>query len=130
MTVLADHNLEGQALLLWGALAAEGWLQLLPLRLVTFPEVGLAYDASDREVWRFAQDRQMVLLTGNRSMKGPDSLEQTIREESTNESLPVLTIADVKRLDERIYRERCSIRLIEIMSDIDQYRGSGRLFLP
>jgi hypothetical protein len=130
MTVLADHNLEGQALLLWGTLAAEGWLQLLLLRLVTFPEVGLAYDASDRKVWRFAQDRQMVLLTGNRSMKGPESLEQTIREESTSESLPVLTIADVKRLDERIYRERCSIRLIEIMSDIDHYRGAGRLFLP
>jgi hypothetical protein len=40
MTVLADHNLEGQAVLLWGTLAAEGWLALPPLRLVMFHEVG------------------------------------------------------------------------------------------
>ncbi len=36
MTVLADYNLEGQAILLWGTLATEGWLNLLPLRLVMF----------------------------------------------------------------------------------------------
>jgi hypothetical protein len=33
MTFLADHNLEGQAVLLWGTLATEGWLTLLPLRV-------------------------------------------------------------------------------------------------
>ena len=41
MTVLADHNLEGQAVLLWGTLATEGWLGLVPMRLVLFHEVGL-----------------------------------------------------------------------------------------
>ena len=30
MVILADHNLAGQALLLWGTLAAEGWLDALP----------------------------------------------------------------------------------------------------
>ncbi len=29
MTILADHNLEGQALLLWGVFAHEGWLDLI-----------------------------------------------------------------------------------------------------
>ena len=29
MTILVDHNLKGQALLLWGTLAAEGWFTLL-----------------------------------------------------------------------------------------------------
>ena len=71
MTILVDHNLRGQALLLWGTLAAEGWLALLPLRLVTFEDVGLPVNSSDRTVWQFAQTNRMLLLTGNRSMKGP-----------------------------------------------------------
>jgi hypothetical protein len=40
MTILVDHNLKGQALLLWGTLAAEGWFTLLPLHLLTFEDVG------------------------------------------------------------------------------------------
>ncbi len=33
-------------------------------------------DASDRLVWRYAQENQMMILTANRNMKGEDSLEQ------------------------------------------------------
>jgi hypothetical protein len=54
MTILVDHNLKGQALLLWGTLAAHGWFLLLPLRLLTFEDAGLPVNSSDREVWRFA----------------------------------------------------------------------------
>jgi hypothetical protein len=130
MTVLADHNLEGQAVLLWGTLATEGWLSLLPLRLVMFHEVGLPAASTDRDVWRYAQTHQLVLLTGNRRKKGVDSLEQVIREENTPTSLPVLTVARVDRLDERAYRERCGSRLVEIMLDIGNYSGVGRIFIP
>jgi hypothetical protein len=130
MTVLADHNLEGQAVLLWGTLATEGWLTLLPLRLVMFHEVGLPTDSTDRDVWRYAQTHQMVLLTGNRRKKGVESLEQVIREENTPTSLPVITVARLNRLDERAYRERCSSRLVEIMLDIESYIGVGRIFIP
>lgn len=130
MTVLADHNLEGQAILLWGTLATEGWLNLLPLRLVMFQEVGLRAESSDREVWRYAQAHGMVLLTGNRRKKGVDSLEQVIREENTPTALPVITVARVDRLDERAYRERCSSRLLEVMLDIENYVGVGRIFIP
>ncbi len=55
ITILADHDIEGQVMTLWGTLAAEGWLELLPMRLATFEKVGLPFDSSDREVWRFAQ---------------------------------------------------------------------------
>ena len=130
MTILVDHNLRGQALLLWGMLAAEGWLTLLSLRLVTFEDVGLPVNSSDRTVWQFAQTNRMLLLTGNRSMKGPHSLEQTIREENTATSLPVITVSSANRLDERLYRERCGSRLIEIILDLDNYLGVGRLFIP
>lgn len=130
MTVLVDHNLKGQALVLWGTLAAEGWLDLFPLRLVTFEEVGLPINSNDRAVWRFAQAKGMILLTGNRSRKGPDSLEQTIREENTVSSLPVITVASVARLDERSYREQFASRLVEIVLDLNNYLGTGRLFIP
>jgi len=130
MTFLVDHNMKGQALLLWGTLAAGGWLDLFPMTLLTFEEVGLPADSSDRTVWRFVQAHTMLLLTGNRNMVGPDSLERTIREENTSTSLPVITIANVSRIDERPYRERCSSRLVEIVLDINNYLGIGRVFVP
>jgi hypothetical protein len=128
--ILADHHLEGQVVLLRGTLAASGWLELFSLQLVTFKDVGLATSSSDRVVWRFVQERRMLLLTGNRAMKGTDSLEQTIREENTPTSLPIITVARVDRLDERRYRERCANRLLEILDELDNYLGSGRVFIP
>ena len=63
-------------------------------------------------------------------MEGFDSLEQTIREENTTISLPVLTIGDFDRITERAYREDCAARLLEIAVYLDDYRGVGRLFIP
>ena len=130
ITVLVDHNLEGQALLLWGLLSAEGWLDLLPLQLRTLAEVGLPTNSNDRIVWRFAQAHGMLLLTDNRSRKGADSLEETLREEATSSSLPVLTVGTAGRLVEAEYRRRCVERLLEIVLDLERYTGVGRLFIP
>ncbi|MFQ5640759.1 MAG: ACP S-malonyltransferase [bacterium] len=130
MAILADRNIEGQALILWGILAAEGWVELCSLKLVIFAEVGLHFETSDREVWRFAQHNGMILLTDNRNMKGKDSLEQTIREENTKTSLPVLTIGNVNRIVKKSYREQCASRLVEIILDLENYLGSGRIFIP
>jgi len=68
ITILVDHDIEGQVLTLWGTLAAEGWLALCPLQLTTFVQVGLSVESSDRAVWRFAQAQGMLLLTHNRNM--------------------------------------------------------------
>ena len=130
MNFLIDHNLKGQAVLIWGIIAAEGWLDLVSIRFITFEEVRMPIDSSDCAVWQFAQDNQMILITANRNMKGTDSLEQTIREENTADSLPIVTIGNLDRLDERNYRERCAARLIEIVLDIENYMGVGRLFIP
>jgi hypothetical protein len=62
-TILVDHDIEGQVLILWGILSTEGWLELYPLELVTF-----------------AQAQGMILLTHNRNINDADSLEHTIRE--------------------------------------------------
>ncbi|MEI6329723.1 MAG: ACP S-malonyltransferase [Pseudanabaena sp.] len=131
MIFLIDHNLKGHALALFGAIASQGWLDVLPIQFVNFAEVDLAIDSNDRVVWRLAQEKQMILLTANRSMKGKDSLEQVMREENTSNSLPVFTIANADRLLNDIdYRGRCVESLIEITLDIDSYRGARRIFIP
>ena len=95
---MIDHNLRGQALILFGAIGSQGWLDIIPIRFVTFVEMDLSIDSDDRSVWRLAQENQMILLTANRSMKGKDSLEQVMREENTSVSLPVMTIGNADRL--------------------------------
>jgi hypothetical protein len=131
MIFLIDHNLKGHALILFGALARQGWLDLFPIRFITFAEIELSIDSDDRVVWRLAQENQMILLTANRSMKGKDSLEQVMREENTSASLPVITISNAdKLLNDSEYRGRCVESLIEILLDIDSYRGARRVFIP
>ena len=131
MNFLIDHNLRGHAVILSGYLAASGWLDLVSIRFILFEEVGLSSESNDRVVWRFAQANQMILLTANRSMKGKDSLEQVMREESTSTSLPVVTIGNINRLlVEPDYRERCVNRLVDIVVDIEDYRGAQRIFIP
>lgn len=130
MNFLIDYNLTGDAVLFWGTLSAEGWLDLLSIRFFTFQEVKLPMDSSDRVVWQFAQTNQMILVTANRNMKGDNSLEQTIREENTPTSLPILTIGNPDRFDESNYRQKCATRLIEILFDLENYKGVGRIFIP
>ncbi|MFQ4145355.1 ACP S-malonyltransferase [Chlorogloeopsis sp. ULAP02] len=131
MIFLIDHNLKGHALVLFGAIASQGWLDIVPIRFVTFLEMELSNDSDDRVVWRLAQENQMILLTANRSMKGKDSLEQVMREENTSGSLPVITISNADRLlNDSEYRGRCVESLVEIVLDIDSYRGARRIFIP
>lgn len=130
MSFLIDHNLEGQAVILYGNIANQGWLTLLPIRFVTFEELDIPVSSDDRIVWRCAQANQMILLTANRTMKGQDSLEEVIREENTIDSFPVLTIGNLDRIEERDYRNRCADRIVEIVLDIKNYMGVGRIFIP
>ncbi len=128
--ILSDHDIEGQAYSIMGVLGAEGWLDMVELRLTTFAEVGLPLDSPDRVVWRFAQENGMILLTNNRNMDGEDSLEQTLREENLPTSLPVITIANAGRLSERHYRERCAFQLLEIALELDKHLGRSRVYIP
>ncbi|MBG1267488.1 DUF5615 family PIN-like protein [Nostoc sp. WHI] len=131
MIFLVDHNLKGHARILLGSIASLGWLDSVPIRFVTFEEMGLSIDSSDRVVWRLAQKNQMILLTANRSMKDEDSLEQVMREENTPNSLPVVTIGNADRvLTDSSYREDCVDRLVEIVLYIGNYIGARRVFIP
>jgi len=130
MKVLVDHNLEGYVVLMVGVLASGGWLDLIPIQFVTFEDINLAIDSNDLVVWEAAQNREMILLTANRSMKGVDSLEEAIRKHNTEASFPVLTIGSVERLAERRYREQCGLRLFDVVLNLENYLGVGRLFIP
>lgn len=130
MKVLLDHHLKKQGILLWATMGSEGWLKLLDIPMLTFEDVRLPIDSRDRDVWRFAQEKRLILLTGNRNKDGLDSLEQTIRDENTSESLPVVTIGITERLEERAYREQCAERLVEIILNIENYLGIGRIYIP
>ena len=97
---------------------------------MTFAGIGLSADNNERVVWIFAQTNGMLLLTANRNAKGEDSLEQVMREENQSTSFPIITIGDPDRVNEFDYREHCVERLVEIVIDIQDYMGSGRLFIP
>lgn len=130
ITLLIDYNMDGLGIMLAGTYQSEGWAELLPIRFVRFRDVGLPTNSSDRVVWRFAQQHQMILLTDNRNKRGKDSLEQTLREENQPTSLPVLTVGKVERITEQEYRSRCVTRLADILSELENYLGASRLFIP
>ena len=131
MIFLIDHNFKGHARILLGSIASQGWLDFVQIRFVMFEEVGLSIDSSDRVVWKVAQGNQMILLTANRSMKDEDSLEQVMREENTQNSLPVVTVDNADRvLNDSSYRERCVDRIVEIAIYTVSYMGARRVFIP
>ena len=130
MIILVDYNLTGYIELLQGALAKDGWLELLSLKFSTLEQVGLKPDCNDQIIWRFVQTNKMLLITANRNAKGEDSLEQTIRREANSQSLPIITIANLDRLMEKDYRDRCGLRLVEVAFSLENYLGVGRIFIP
>lgn len=131
MNFLIDYNLQKYATILLGKIANDGWLDLIPLSFIFFQDIELPTDSNDRVVWRLAQQNRVILLTANRNMKGEDSLEQVIREDNTPDSLPVITIGNLDRFSkEASYRSRCADRIIEIVLDIENYMGVGRIFIP
>lgn len=61
-TILVDHNIEGQALLLMATLQIEGWAAQRDLRIVMFRDVGLSVNSTKREVWRRTQQEHVSIL--------------------------------------------------------------------
>jgi hypothetical protein len=103
----------------------------LAVEVESFERLGLPYDTSDRDLWQVCQQRNIVLITANRNDEGPDSLVSTIRDLNEPSSLPVLTIADPTYvLTNQDYAERVAIQVLEYLLELDNFRGTGRLFCP
>src|SRR5688572_16068380 len=132
--IVGDSNIQGQVKVLVAYLERSTWQDVwnrLHLPLLTFPEVGLEEDSRDSFVWEVCQREQIVLGTGNRNADGPDSLEATLRSRLAADSLPVFTISDPQRfLSSRDYAEKVAERLLDYLLDLDNCRGTGRLYLP
>jgi hypothetical protein len=132
--ILADTNVGKQRRALVAIWSSETWRDLwsdLGLSVVSFPALGLSFDAPDSLIWRTCQREELVLLTGNRNHRGPDSLEATTRAENQPDSLPVITIGDPDRvLQDRRYAEIVAERLLEKLIAIDDFRGAGRIYVP
>jgi hypothetical protein len=103
----------------------------LAIRVESFASLGLPENTSDATLWQFCQTQHIILITGNRNKAGPEALETVIEQNNTPISLPVLTIGVPPRvLSSRAYAERVATRLLEVLLDVEQYRGTGRLYLP
>ena len=103
----------------------------MDIRFLNFADLGIPISATDREVWRECQRSGLVLITGNRNLDGLDALESVIREESSAESFPVLTISNVSAIySDPDYLRRVVARLMEYALEVEDYRGAGLLYLP
>lgn len=132
--IMADNDILGQMNALMFVLESEAWREFwlalgLPVR--TFADLGLSSDVSDAELWHVCQREQIVLVTGNRNKDGPDSLETTIQTFNTSKSLPVFTLSDTNKvMISSDYAHQVVNRMLDYLMDIDNLRGTGRLWLP
>lgn len=131
--LMADHDLEGQFAALLRLFEIEPLSKIwtgLEVSVESFETLGLSTTVADRTLWTVCPQRQIVLVTGNRNRRGADSLEATIQDSNKPESLPVLTIANLGNMRDRVYAERVADRLLKYLLVIDSLRGAGRLYLP
>jgi predicted nuclease of predicted toxin-antitoxin system len=130
MKILVDVNLKGHAALLFATLQEEGWVELFDLSFVYFSATPLEDDSDDATVWRYAQAQHALLLTDNRNRQGAASLQATLERENHPQALPVLTVGNKERLNNADYRVRVAEGIADVMLYLDNFRGTGRVFLP
>jgi hypothetical protein len=132
--ILADNDVEGQLKVLLSILRGETWRELwdeLNCTVHGFESLGLLRTISDSQLWHLCQQQQIVLVTGNRNKTDSNSLEATILAHNKPESLPVFTLAVPKRIKtKRSYAERVAAKLLERLFDLEELRGTGRIYLP
>jgi hypothetical protein len=132
--ILPDINCQGHFQVLQRLLADESRAELwnfLNLEVLTFDDLGLAVNISDRLLWQTCQQHDVVLITANRNAEDPDSLEATIQDLNTPQSLPVVTFANVERIRrDRQYAEQVADQVLDLLFDTDNLLGTGRLFVP
>lgn len=134
LRIMSDNDVRGHVSRLMDICQSVAWVEIwrdLRCALCTLGDFDLSNDASDATIWQTCQDRQVILITGNRNAEGPESLETTIRQRNTPDALPVLTLADPDRIGrDAQYAESVVARLFDVLVDVDSLRGTGRLYLP
>lgn len=133
-TIMADHNAEGHLQVLLSIWMSADWNEFWTnanCEIGSFERLAISEYESDAVIWELCQTQGILLVTCNRNADDDDSLEAVIRRVGTPISLPVFTISDPDRLmRDRDYAERVAARLIEYIYDLENMRGTGRLYLP
>ncbi len=130
ISIMLDNDIAGYRDLFDGTLHSAGWHEYRLIEFISMDEAGIAVDARDSEIWRFCQQQGFLLLTANRNLDDDSSLEQTLRQENTPDSLPVITVSAPQRIVEPEYRARCIHALIGIVLDLENCLGAARLYIP
>ena len=133
--LLADINIAGQfRMLVKTFYGSEEWSEFwdsLNIPFLVFANVGLAPNAPDNIVWQSCQENELVLITGNRNKDGPTSLEATLQAHLQSNSLPVITVSQPTSLGMNSeYTSQVGIKLLDYLLNIDNLRGTGRLYVP
>jgi predicted nuclease of predicted toxin-antitoxin system len=132
--ILADINVREHQRALMETWTSDAWRDLwdgLGLIVETFRTLGLSHNERDAIIWRICQREELVLMTANRSRRGPDFLEAAILSEYQPDILPVITIANTDRVvQDRLYAEKVAERLLDYLMRIDEVRGVGRIYVP
>jgi predicted nuclease of predicted toxin-antitoxin system len=128
--LLLDQDLEGQGPFLEAGWRETGWEQYLRLELIRLRDLHMPNDATDQEIWPYAQHEHFLLLTNNRNREDATSLQATIDRENTQDSLPVLTVSDTDKLVLPAYRQQAAHKLAAVIIDLENYLGVGRVFIP
>jgi hypothetical protein len=134
--VVFDVNIQGSArhfLRLVETLELTDVWRSLDVSIHTVAGLGYMEDVSDRVIWTRCQADGLVLVTENRNDDGPDSLQRTMDELRTADSLPVLTLASRERFQrDRRYALIVAEELLNALVDIEAglHRGAGRMYLP
>jgi hypothetical protein len=130
ITMLLDHDLEGQISFLEAGWRETGWDQYLHLEFRRLRDLNIPNDATDQAIWHYVQREHFLLLTNNRNREDAMSLQATIERENTQDSLPVLTISDKDKLVLPAYRQQAAHKLAAVIIDLEYYLGVGRVFIP
>jgi len=116
------------------AMQREPWTEFwihMNIALFTFEDVGLTPISADQDIWFCCQREQLVLLTDNRNKDSEDSLTATINTYNEAESIPVMTISNLRRFrTSKTYADRVLKKLLNNLLDIQNLLGAGRLYLP
>jgi Domain of unknown function (DUF5615) len=128
-TILLDHDLEGHATYLQAGLRETGWDRDVTVVFVRLRDLGLPDGSSDQDIWRFAQQHRLLLITSNRNQENETSLQATLERENTPEALPVLTLSQANRLLLSDYRQQAAHKLVEIIIYLENYLGVGRIYI-
>ena len=132
---MGDHDIEGHFAQLLRFFLSPTWREFwedLGLDVVSFASLGLAVDSPDVLVWKTCQERQVILVTGNRNYESPDSLEAAIRQYNRADSLPVFTIGDPREVyPQPLLRGTSGREIIGVrFGNSTEFCGTGRLYIP